>query len=80
MHKKLKEVRDEMRGVSSGKCERCDAEREPTFRFCKNCLKYIKSEMKESGYIDTRGYGFPKGSNRTREMKEKQRETRRGLD
>jgi len=49
-------------------------------RYCKGCTSTIRQQMKDSNYLETRGYGNPKGSNRTKDHKEIQRETRKGTE
>jgi len=60
------------------KCERCPREAKPKSRFCKECEKDIRNEMRDKKYLQ-KGYG-PHGNRRTQEMKEDTRMTKFGRD
>jgi hypothetical protein len=60
-------------------CERCHSKpAKNKYRFCTDCNKRIKKEMSSDGYLTpTNSYSR---SNRTRDMKEDQHETKYGID
>ena len=41
-------------------CERCHGPKPATRRFCKGCEKAVRSEMKESGYLQQVPWSSPK--------------------
>jgi len=59
-----------------GRCERCGGYAPGSRRFCKECEKMVRSEMKESGYLQR----VPQhsGLERTQEMRENTYETKHG--
>ena len=59
------------------KCETCECDAMHGYRFCARCKKVQLRMLDSSGYLTPR---VKIGSNRTAEMKENQRETKKGTD
>ena len=59
------------------KCETCDYEAMRGYRFCSKCKKVQLRILDSSGYLTPRVKFV---DNRTAEMKEDQRETKKGTD
>ena len=58
-------------------CKTCDHEAMHGYKFCSKCKKTQLRILESSGYLTPR---IKIGNNRTAEMKEDQRETRKGVD
>lgn len=58
-------------------CKRCGNPAISGFVYCRPCKKVVLAELRETGYLETGGFGR-KGQNRTPEMKEAIRETKNG--
>lgn len=59
-------------------CENCPEPALKGMRYCKDCKKLVLHEMRQSGYLETRGFGLRRGESRTQDMREDVRETKHG--
>ena len=62
----------------SRQCECCDNLAISGIKYCKRCRKEILEELRDAGYLETRGYGGHRGQQRTAGMKENEYETKHG--